>query len=218
MAQTSIAAIAATPATGYSIVNHILHKNGAPVAQKRTPNIGGKIAPSLLIMHYTAGFTAASAIATLCNPKVAASAHLVIDRDGTVTQFAPLNIKTWHAGDSAWKGRRMCNGFSIGIEFVNCGPLLKRADGALVAEVSPKKVIAKTDAIEAHHPNGERTMFWQLYPQAQVDAGAEVARAICDAYGIKDIAGHYDIAPKRKRDPGPAFPMASIQSRALGRK
>lgn len=218
MTTISAAAVKAANANGYSIVNHILHLDGKPVAQKRTPNVGGKIAPSLLVMHYTAGFTAASAIATLCNPSVSASAHLVIDRDGTVTQLAPLNIKTWHAGESSWKGRKMCNGFSIGIEFVNCGPLLKRADGALVAEVAPKKIIAKTDAVEGHHPNGEKTLYWQLYPAAQVNAGAAIAKTICDAYGIKEIAGHYDIAPKRKRDPGPAFPMASIVGRAIGRK
>lgn len=202
----------------FSVVKHILYKDGKPVTQKPTPNRGGVIAPSLLVIHYTAGFTASSAIATLTNPKVAASAHLVIDRDGSVTQLAPFNIKTWHAGESSYKGLMMCNGFSIGFELVNCGPVLERADKKLIAEVAPSKIMPPSDCIRAQHPNGERTPFWQIYPQAQVDATIEIAKAVCAAYGFKNIAGHYDIAPKRKRDPGPAWPMASFVSRVLGRK
>ncbi|MBM3552152.1 MAG: N-acetylmuramoyl-L-alanine amidase [Alphaproteobacteria bacterium] len=202
----------------FTVVDHILYNDGKPVSQKPTPNRGGVITPSLLVIHYTAGFTAQSAISTLINKSVQASAHLVIDRDGSVTQLAPFNIKTWHAGQSSWKGRKMCNGFSIGFEHVNCGPVLERGDGKLISEVAPSKVMPPSDCVRAHHQNGEKTPFWQIYPQAQVDASAEIAKAVCAAYGIKDIAGHYDIAPRRKRDPGPAWPMASYQSRVLGRK
>jgi N-acetylmuramoyl-L-alanine amidase len=41
---------------------------------------------------------------------------------------------------------------------------------------------------------------------------------LCQTYGIAEIAGHDDIAPTRKRDPGPAFAMDSFVSRVLGRK
>jgi N-acetylmuramoyl-L-alanine amidase len=37
------------------------------------------------------------------------------------------------------------------------------------------------------------------------------------SYGLLDVIGHDDIAPTRKKDPGPAFPMASIRSAAMGR-
>jgi len=201
----------------FTVESHFVCNDGLRVDYRPTPNKGGIIVPTLLVMHYTAGFTAASAIATLTSPASQASAHLVIDRHGGVTQLAPLNNKTWHAGKSSWRGRSMCNGFSIGIELVNCGPLLERADGEIVAEVAPRKVIGGEDAVMAHHPNGERTKYWQVYPEAQIEAAEGVARAICEAYRIKEIAGHYDIAPTRKRDPGPAFPMASFVSRVLGR-
>jgi N-acetylmuramoyl-L-alanine amidase len=200
----------------FAIKNHILYKDGKPVPQKPTPNKGGVIKPTLLVIHYTAGFTASSAVATLINPKVAASAHLVIDRDGSITQLAPFNVKTWHAGESSWKGRRLCNGFSIGFELVNCGPVLERADKKLIAEVAPSKIMPPADCIRAQHKNGEKTPFWQIYPQAQIDAAAEIGALVCAAYGIRDIAGHDDIAPKRKRDPGPAFPMSVYQMRVLG--
>ena len=44
------------------------------------------------------------------------SAHLLIDRDGQVTQFVPLNRRAWHAGASCFQGREACNDFAIGIE------------------------------------------------------------------------------------------------------
>ena len=44
------------------------------------------------------------------------SSHLFIDREGSVTQFVPLNLRAWHAGVSAFDGCSQCNDFSIGIE------------------------------------------------------------------------------------------------------
>lgn len=44
------------------------------------------------------------------------SAHLLIDRQGEVTQFVPFDKKAWHAGQSLFNGRDNCNDFSIGIE------------------------------------------------------------------------------------------------------
>jgi len=44
------------------------------------------------------------------------SAHFLICRDGTITQFVPCTKRAWHAGASAWQGRSACNDFSLGIE------------------------------------------------------------------------------------------------------
>ena len=44
------------------------------------------------------------------------SAHLLIRRDGSVTQYVPFNQRAWHAGTSSFDGRDRCNDFSIGIE------------------------------------------------------------------------------------------------------
>ena len=44
------------------------------------------------------------------------SAHLLVRRDGAVTQYVPLQARAWHAGASNWQGRDTCNDFSIGIE------------------------------------------------------------------------------------------------------
>jgi AmpD protein len=44
------------------------------------------------------------------------SAHAVIRRDGTITQYVPFGMRAWHAGQSEYQGRTACNDFSIGIE------------------------------------------------------------------------------------------------------
>lgn len=44
------------------------------------------------------------------------SAHLLINREGILTQYVPFNERAWHAGESKYKGRENCNDFSIGIE------------------------------------------------------------------------------------------------------
>jgi AmpD protein len=44
------------------------------------------------------------------------SAHLLIDRQGAVTQFVPFHQRAWHAGVSEFDGRSACNDYSIGIE------------------------------------------------------------------------------------------------------
>jgi N-acetylmuramoyl-L-alanine amidase len=41
--------------------------------------------------------------------------------------------------------------------------------------------------------------------------------ALVKHYGLADILGHDDIAPGRKCDPGPDFPMDSVRARLMGR-
>ena len=48
------------------------------------------------------------------------SAHLLIRRDGELLQFVPFDKRAWHAGESNYCGRKMCNDFSIGIELEGC--------------------------------------------------------------------------------------------------
>jgi AmpD protein len=44
------------------------------------------------------------------------SAHVLIRRDGSITQYVPFHQRAWHAGESSFAGRTRCNDFSIGIE------------------------------------------------------------------------------------------------------
>jgi N-acetyl-anhydromuramoyl-L-alanine amidase len=44
------------------------------------------------------------------------SSHLLVARDGALTQFVKFTDRAWHAGQSSYLGRPACNDFSIGIE------------------------------------------------------------------------------------------------------
>ena len=44
------------------------------------------------------------------------SSHLLVARDGALTQFVKFTDRAWHAGESRYEGRSACNDFSIGIE------------------------------------------------------------------------------------------------------
>ena len=44
------------------------------------------------------------------------SAHVLIRRDGELTQYVPFGERAWHAGASQYRGRSDCNDFSIGLE------------------------------------------------------------------------------------------------------
>lgn len=182
----------------------------ADVLYAPSPNIGGTIKPTLLVMHYTGSSSMAGAVSWLRNPAAKASAHVVIGRNGEIQQLVPFNVKAWHAGVSRWHGVANCNDYSIGIELVNAGLLTTRSDGTY-AEALSGHTVAKTDVVLAAHattPNVIRP--WHSYTEKQLAAATAVAAAICAEYKIKTIVGHSDIAPVRKVDPGPAFPMAKF--------
>ncbi|MEK7360529.1 MAG: 1,6-anhydro-N-acetylmuramyl-L-alanine amidase AmpD [Pseudomonadota bacterium] len=50
------------------------------------------------------------------------------------------------------------------------------------------------------------------YSEAQYRVLAELTRALQSAYPIADIAGHCDVAPGRKTDPGPSFDWPRFRS------
>lgn len=44
------------------------------------------------------------------------SAHVLIRRNGMLTQYVSFNQRAWHAGESSFCGRAACNDFAVGIE------------------------------------------------------------------------------------------------------
>ena len=104
------------------------------------------------------------------------SAHALIRRDGSITQYVPFGMRAWHAGQSQYQGRSGCNDFSIGIE-------LEGTDETPYTDAQYESLAALIAALLATYPtlSGQR------------------------------IAGHSDIAPGRKTDPGAAFDWQRIR-------
>lgn len=188
------------------------------VAWRESPNQGERFVtgqPDTLVLHFTAGDTAQWAIDTLCDPTPGSrvSSHLVIGRDGAITQLLPFDTIGWHAGRSAWSGRSEFNQFSLGIEIDNAGRL--QPDGA--GFVSAKGgYYDRSEVVQATHRHESEPGYWHRYPAAQLQQVESVSRALVQTYNLRWIVGHDEIAPDRKEDPGPAFPMAALRARLLG--
>ena len=200
------------------ISNHrLIADHGQSLRHVETPNLGGMMTPELLVIHYTAGSSAEGAVAWLCNPAARASAHLVIGRDGSLTQLAPFNRIAWHAGRSLWAGRSNVNSCSIGIELDNAGKL-ERVGECWRSSIGQREYPDNQVLIANHQHDrpGTPPCGWHRYSQAQLAAAGEVGMLLVREYALKDVVGHDDIAPGRKSDPGPAFPLASFRALLLG--
>jgi N-acetylmuramoyl-L-alanine amidase len=82
---------------------------------------GGAAAIDMLILHYTGMQTAQAAIDRLRDPVARVSSHYVVLEDGGIVRLVPEHLRAFHAGISYWRGRRVLNDCSIGIEIVNPG-------------------------------------------------------------------------------------------------
>jgi N-acetylmuramoyl-L-alanine amidase len=190
---------------------------------KKSPNQSERTAPYVktLVWHYTAGPNLDGAVAWLCNPAAAASAHFVIGRDGKIVQLVNLSRAAWHAGNA-----NVGNGESIGVELVNPGIVRVVGDDWVYDEGTPPKATKwKQDSDQdplwriLRWPDGTfKIAYWPVYTPAQVSAMkllvSMIERTIYkDA--TKDMRGHEDIALPvgRKTDPGPMFPWTVFAGR-----
>ncbi|HSP01416.1 MAG TPA: N-acetylmuramoyl-L-alanine amidase [Thioalkalivibrio sp.] len=198
------------------ILRHRLHLNdGEPCNYRKSPCHGGKMKPRLLVVHYTACASAESCVNWFLNPQARASAHLVIARDGSITQLVPFDTVAWHAGASRWNELSGMNHHSIGIELDNAGRLQPHGDRwrAWVG-----RDYHDDEVLGEHHMHEGETAGWLLYTPEQIEATLEVAQCLFMRYGLENIVGHEDISPGRKCAPGPAFPMDALRARLLGRQ
>jgi N-acetylmuramoyl-L-alanine amidase len=159
------------------------------------------------VVHFTAGATALSTIDWWKKPSAkSTSAHVVIDRDGKIFQCRPFNKTTGHAGVSRWRDPetsvlyKNLNRCSIGVELANAGE-----------DVELARRWSSLPLVKAKHRNESVVKLWEAFPPAQISACAKLLDALTEHYKLDDITGHDCIAPERKVDPGPAFPMKEIR-------
>jgi len=203
----------------WTIDKGLLQWDGRAVEQMPSRNTGGAFAasPRIAVMHFTAGGSARSSAQWFASPQnTNSSAHVVIERDGSVIQCVKFGMVAWHAGKSSWGKLSGLNHYAIGVELANWGAL--QAHNGMWLNTAGKPI---ADPVLAVHCNGnpdgsKQPIGWEPYPEAQFDAAVALVGALREAYGIKEIVGHDDIAPGRKSDPGPAFDMARFRKLVLG--
>ncbi|CAQ83837.1 MULTISPECIES: N-acetylmuramoyl-L-alanine amidase [Photorhabdus] len=106
-----------------------------------------------------------------------------------VLELVPEDKRAWHAGVSAWNGRKDLNDTSIGIEIVNKG--------------FTERLLEKE---------------WYPFNERQIDLLTRMAKDIIQRYNIEpqNVIGHSDIAPLRKYDPGKDFPWKELAEQGIG--
>jgi AmpD protein len=95
------------------------------------------------------------------------AAHVLIRRDGTLTQYVPFHLRAWHAGVSSYCGRETCNDFSIGIE-------LEGTEAIGYAEAQYSRLADVIQALLAHYPTLSRkaiTGHSDIAPGRKTDPG-----------------------------------------------
>jgi len=113
------------------------------------------------------------------------SSHLVIRRDGAVTQYVKFTERAWHAGRSSYQGRAACNDFSIGIELEGTDTLayeeaqygaLARVVAALCVaypRLSPDRLVGHSDIAPERKTDPGPAFDW---PHARRSVAAALGR------------------------------------------
>ena len=95
------------------------------------------------------------------------AAHALIRRDGAITQYVPFHARAWHAGASSWRGREVCNDFSIGIE-------LEGTETVPYTDAQYASLAELVAALLAHYPGLSRqaiTGHSDIAPGRKTDPG-----------------------------------------------
>jgi N-acetylmuramoyl-L-alanine amidase len=179
-----------------------------------SPNFGSRKdgkTPRLLILHYTDTKTLAETLRLLQGAREA-SAHYVVDEDGSIYRLVDEKDRAWHAGVSCWEGEEDVNSASIGIEIQNPGhqngyrTFPEKQIGAvtdlcreIIARhgIKPYHVLAHSDIAPARKKDPGELFPWKelslqgigLWP-AVTDADRQAARNLSEET-IKDLLSRY---------------------------
>lgn len=167
---------------------------------------GGAISPRFIVLHDTAGRDSKfSSVGWFSSSACKTSAHFVVERDGTITQMVRTTNRAYHAGVSNWKGVSGLNSCSVGIEIVNPGKMDKDGTAWFGKAADSKDIVAKSTKF---HGSG----YWLPYTEEQIRSVISICHALVDEYpDCNEIVTHYEIAPKRKIDVNPLFPLEEVR-------
>ncbi len=160
---------------------------GTPIDTSRSAK-GQDSRVLFLVLHYTvADFPISMKILTERD----VSAHYLVSDEPQprIFRLVDESRRAWHSGASAWKGHKLLNASSIGIEIVHPGFKLG--------------------------PDKQR--IYQPFSPAQMDVLLPLVRDIVQRHQIRPdrILGHGEVTPAYKEDPGPTFPWQLLAERGI---
>jgi len=192
--------------------NHFLVIDGKPVKRDIIAGGGPMNVRRFLVEHFTGG--AAGTGAPDVMRKRGVSAHLVIDRDGSIIQCRAFNRTAGHAGGRSGKAWSIWadpktgelydgNSCSIGIEIANAGNY--------APAIAWAKKNAGAKGVMARHRDGGPLEEWEIFAEPQMESVIAVSAALVSHYKLDDVTGHDCIAKGRKNDPGPVFDIVRVR-------
>lgn len=195
------------------------------VSSYRSPNFTDRpIQVEFVVLHFTAG-SLQRTLEIFLDSERQASAHIVIDCDGTVYEVVPClggqALRAWHAGVSRLEVdgvmREGFNNFSVGIELVNPNgnlfPYTEEQYSSLCAVMERLKsfypALARPEAVVGHEQvagfrgkcDPGRCFEWQrFFALSYPGQGAPTREALCPAEVAASLQGMVDAA-RVKVDP-----------------
>lgn len=149
----------------------------------------------LVVMHHTAGGSAASSVSWWRQTRDRIATAYIIERDGTVYECFDPGLWAYHLGASIQSLEER----SIGIELANWGGLTE--DGSKYLTWSG--VAVPKAQVYDHGRSWRGYRYYEAYPKAQLDAAIALAAHLVERFGIDpDVApaqlGPADVARFRK--------------------
>jgi N-acetylmuramoyl-L-alanine amidase len=144
-----------------------------------------------LVIHYTVGtFEQSLRFLTQSKGSASVSAHYLLSDElpPKIYRLVSEDRRAWHSGASAWRGARLLNESSIGIEIVHPGLV--------------------------QLPQGE---VWPPYRDDMIETLIPLVQDIVRRHEIppERVVGHSDVVPQNKIDPGPRFPWQRLAELGL---
>lgn len=177
--------------------------------RKESPNWNKLVPlePKFVVLYQTEGRSHQGTIAQMTDPRSKTSGHVLIGRDGSVTQFVPFDKIAYHATSAAIRDGKQINHQGIGLVLTNAGPLIRK-NGAWFSEVLNS--FMPENEVWRDSPQGRG---WQSYPPAQLATLQRVVRALRLQYpSIVELLTQAEILPN-KFAPGPAFPLEDFRTK-----
>ena len=118
------------------------------------------------------------------------SSHVVVARDGAVTQYVAFTERAWHAGKSLYQGREACNDFSVGVELEGVDTLpYEAAQYVALAEVvaalcaayprlSPDRLVGHSDIAPGRKTDPGPAFDWPRARRLIADAGSAYGKPL----------------------------------------
>jgi N-acetyl-anhydromuramyl-L-alanine amidase AmpD len=206
----------------FDIVNDRLEIDGKKAPFVKAHAFGDRFHPTMIVLHDTADRPVpVDTVRWFASKACTVSAHVVIERDGSITQMVPFDCKAFHAGKSTWNGKANCNGYAIGIEIDNPGKLDKSGRAYFHKDKKGRPIAPgfSLDQLQQVKTKEHGDGLWMPYTPEQIAAVAEFCRALVARYPtIKEIVTHYLISPGRKVDVNPLFPLDEVRQSVFATK